>query len=129
MSVDKPVDQTSRALVARNPDRYRVALGIARELNAGFNNRRAAKLFSALTRHDVLPIAVTVGTVGALGAVVGIAKALRLARRMKPHAIEEPPTHGDVPARQLMVIREAAIRITHNQVVALSRTTILEPED
>src|SRR2546423_1857130 len=100
-------DQGSRALVVRDPERYRVALGIARQLNAEFKPGCALKVFNALARPDVLSVAVTVGAVGAVAAVgVGIVRALRLAGHTERQSLQKQPLPDNPSSRQLMVISE-----------------------
>jgi hypothetical protein len=125
MSIDNVSDQASRALVAHNPERYSAALEIARQLNAEFKNRRALRLFNALTKREDLSVVIgAVGVVGAIGAAaVGIAAALRSSRHAEHDRPEEPP------ARQLIIVNQTAIQVSRAELAVLSRTRIVELKD
>ena len=120
--MDNPKGQQSNMIISHSREPYSAALEIARQLNAQSKNRRALKVFNALSRPEVLPF--VAGVVGV--AVAGIVSALRSANRH-----EERAANRAVPAqnRQLMVIRETAIQISPVQLVVVSRTRIVEPED
>ncbi len=118
-------ETTQTALVARDPDRYRIALAIAHQLNAEFKNRRALRIFNALSRSDVLPAA----ALGAVGVTVaGLAAALWSYRRRERHIAKEHAAPDQPQNRQLLVISETAIQIRPAQLSVQSRIRVVEQE-
>jgi hypothetical protein len=124
MSIDHYDDQAKRALIPRDPERYRAALDIARQLNAKSSTGRALKIFTALSKPELLPVATTLGTLGVVAAV-GMGIARRLSRRRSA----QKRAAAQASSRQLMLIGETAIQIGPDRLAVLSRTRIVERDE
>jgi hypothetical protein len=124
MPLESSISHESSLPIPHNLERYNTALQIARQINAEFQNRRALKVFEALTRPEVLPVVAAVGATGVV--VAGIVSALRAVKR---HGNRAAKHAVQTQNRQLVVISETAIQISPVHVAIVSRIGITEQED